>query len=413
MKLAACLSLLFVPRLAFGACAMDRGPVKSATDAQAAQVSLVAMPTAIATLHSIPAPRPLPQDGRLAPVETTIYAVTATLTAYRVTPDGEIQLVLSDDARRTITATIPAPSCTGGSRFLSLIANARGTFGRRYAPTDAFKEVRQAIEVQGIGFFDFVQGQRGLAPNAISLHPVTAIDFTPSFQPKAPPAAVRRRSVGSGSGSERGCARPTLSITASRGSACSGTPVTIAWQASDPAAKVTIDGIGVALPAAGSRVVTVTSSAAYSGRATTSCGLGDEAVAVVTLTSAATASLSGPASVTSGSSAMLTVATSAATSWTLSSSLGNSISPASGTFNTTATYAASRTGLDTVTLTASGGACGSVSRTLTILVNAAPTTDPPANTGLRCCDGTRSSTCFSCANKRGCCSGHGGVCGCS
>jgi hypothetical protein len=411
MKLAVCLSLLLVPRIAFGACAVDRGPVKSVTDTQAAQVSLVPVPAAIATLHSIPAPRPLPQEGRLAPVETTIYAVTATLTAYRVTPDGEIQLVLSDDARRTITATIPASACTSGSRFLSLIANARGTFERRYAATEAFKDVRQAIEVQGVGFFDFVQGQRGLAPNAISLHPVTAIDFTPSFQPKAPPAAVRRRSSGSGS-SERACVRPTLSITASRGSTCSGVPVTISWQASDPAAKVTIDGIGVALPAAGSRVVTVTSSAAYSGRATTSCGLGDEAVAVVTLTSGATASLSGPASVTSGSSAILTVAMSAATSWTLSSSLGNAISPASGTSNTTATYAASRTGLDNVTLTASGGACGSVSRTLTILVNAAPTTDPPPNTGLRCCDGTRSPTCFNCANKRGCCSGHGGVCGC-
>jgi hypothetical protein len=31
---------------------------------------------------------------------------------------------------------------------------------------------------------------------------------------------------------------------------------------------------------------------------------------------------------------------------------------------------------------------------------------------LRCCDGTLSPTCTSCANKQGCCSGHKGVCGC-
>jgi hypothetical protein len=96
------------------------------------------------------------------------------------------------------------------------------------------------------------------------------------------------------------------------------------------------------------------------------------------------------------------------TSWALSSALGNSISPSSGTSSRTATYSGLRTGIDTVTLTTAGGACGNITTTLVISVKDAPT----PNLGLRCCDNTRSPTCFSCSNKQGCCSGHGGVCGC-
>lgn len=385
-------------------CPLQRRPVRTATDADAAQVRPIPLPAQIESLHMIPASRPLPQDRRIAPAETTIYSVIATLVAYRLTPESDIQLVLADDARRTIIATIPAVACAAGSRFQPQIADARASFERRYAPTDEWQEVRRAVEVQGVGFFDFFQGQRGIAPNGLGLHPVTAIDFTPAVRPKAPPPPVRRRGVGSGV--NRGCTRPSLTINASRRTACAGEPVTISWQASDSAASVTIDGIGTSLPPSGTRVVTSGASAAYSGRATTACGVGDESVAVVLLTPAATASLSGPNSVNSGSTTTLNVFISGAASWALTSSLGNSIHPPFGTANGGVTYSAGRTGTDTVTLVATGGGCGSITKTHTILV-----TDPP-NQGLRCCDGTRSPTCFSCSNKRGCCSGHGGVCGC-
>lgn len=209
-----------------------------------------------------------------------------------------------------------------------------------------------------------------------------------------------------------GCARvPSQSAAASGddrvAAACANEPVTIAWSASEAAARVTIDGVGVSLPSSGNRVVTASASTIYSGRATTSCGAGDEALAVVTMTPAATASLSGPSSVTTGSSTTLNVVMHGTTSSSLRSSRGNAISPSSGSSSQTVTYSATRTGTDTVTLTTSGGACGNPTRTLIIVVS-----DPPATGGLRCCDGTRSPTCFSCASKRGCCSSHGGVCGC-
>jgi hypothetical protein len=406
-KLTVAAVLCVFPRVVFAACPVERAPVKNATDAQASQVGFSSIPTTIASLHSIPTPsRPLPHDGRIAPAETTIHSVLATLVAYRLTPQGEIHLILSDEERRTIIATIPSPMCAAGSRFLSEITIARSTFDRRYVATDAFTEVRRAVEVQGVGFFDFLQSQRGLAPNGLSLYPVTVVDFSPPLRPKPPPQSGRRRAVGSGGA--RGCPRPSLNLTASRGNACAGEPVTITWQASDPAASVTIDQIGVALPSSGSRVVpAAAASTIYSGHATTSCGASDEALAFVTFTPGATASLSGPSSVTSGNNATLSVAVSSVASWTLTSFLGNSISPSSGTSSRTVTYNAGRTGSDTVTLTTAGGACGNITRSHFLSVSA-----PPSTGGLLCCDGTRSPTCFSCANKQGCCSSHGGVCGC-
>ncbi|HEX2834762.1 MAG TPA: hypothetical protein VHW00_17245 [Thermoanaerobaculia bacterium] len=398
--------IVLLPRAADAACPVERARVKSAADAQAAQIQSPAVPISLGTMHILPMIRPLPQDGRIAPDETTLYSVTATLIAYRLTPEGELHLVLSDDARRTVIAKLPSPNCIGGSRFASEIANARAEADWTLAPTDAFKEVRQAVEVQGVGFFDFLQGQRGAAPNGFSIHPVTAIDFTPPFNPKPPPLPVRRRAAGI---IGKSCTNPSLSIAISKTSACAGEPLTVTWSSSDAGARVNIDGIGVGLPASGNRLLTASASAAFSGRATTSCGAGDEAVAVVNVTSASLASLTGPVAMATGDTTTLSVSVSGAPSWTLTSALGNPLSPNSGTSSRTVTYTATRSGSDTITLSTAGNGCGNSIRTISIVISA----PPPTNSGLRCCDGTRSPTCFNCNDKRGCCSNHGGVCGCS
>ncbi|HEX8620092.1 MAG TPA: hypothetical protein VF911_21105 [Thermoanaerobaculia bacterium] len=404
---AAFVCVIAFARVAFGACPADRAPVKAASDAQAAQISLLALPATIESLHAMPKVRPLPQESRVAPAETTIHSVTATLMAYRLTPESEIELVLSDEARRTILAYIPSPSCIAGSAFAFEIERARAEFEQWYRPTDTFTEVRGAVEVQGAGLFDFLQGQRGAAPNGLALYPVTAIDFTPSWRPKPPPAPpARRRSVGSGGGTPR-CAPPTLTITTSRPGTCAGEQVSVSWSASDSAATVTIEGIGAALPASGTRSVPIGSGTIFSGSARTSCAVGPETFAVVTLTPGASASIAGPPSLTTGSSTSLSISVFSASSWTLTSSLGNTITPKSGASSQSVVYQGNHVGTDTVTLATTGGACANVTKTHTIMVSAAPPTG-----GLRCCDGTRSPTCFSCSDKRGCCSGHQGVCGC-
>jgi hypothetical protein len=409
-RLAASLAPFLFAASLHAQCGGERWPVKVATDPDAAAVSAAPITATIATLRTFPPMRPLPQDRRVAPIETTTYSVIATLTEYKVDVDGDYHLVLSDDLGRTVVARLPSPACLSGSRFATQIAAARRAFEARFIPTAEFQRAMVPVEVHGVGFFAFLHGQRGMAPNGVELHPVTYLSFNPLFLPTPPPQRSGRRRAMSPRGGVPACRIPTLTLSASKSSACSGDSIVLTWQASDPAARVTIDGVGF-FPSSGTTTVSATASSAWSGHATTSCGSGTEAVAVVTIQSAPAASLSGPSSLQRGSSASLSCFLSGTSSWTLSSALRNAISPSSGfgSGSFSSTYTATSSGFDTVTLAAGGGQCGSVMRTLNISI-----TDPipPPSFGLRCCDNTRSPTCFSCADKRGCCSGHGGVCGC-
>jgi hypothetical protein len=395
-------------------CGTDRWPVKTSADPDASLVSRQVVPTTIAYLRSIPAPRPLPQTARLAPVEETIYSVTATLIAFKSDSDSDYHLVLSDEEGRTIIAEIPSQACSNGGVFSLDIASARATVESKVTASGQFKTVAIPVEVRGVGFFDFLQGQLGVAPNGIELHPVTAINFAPIAAPKPPPVVTRRRAVGPGTSGSGACVLPHLTLSLSNNSVCSGTPVTLSWQSSDPKASVAIDGIGASLPASGSTTVGSTSPIAYSARATNACGVSEEAVAVLSIASGASASIGGPSSVQQGTVATLTISITNAGSWSLRSSLGNAISPASGsnTGNFAVQYTASASGNDVVTLTANGS-CGAIQRTLLISVIAPqPQPQPQPGGTLRCCDGTFSPSCTSCAKKQGCCSSHGGVCGC-
>jgi len=55
-----------------------------------------------------------------------------------------------------------------------MIARARASIIRAGGtpPSHFFRIIRGLATVTGVGFFDFWHGQRGVAPNAIELHPV-------------------------------------------------------------------------------------------------------------------------------------------------------------------------------------------------------------------------------------------------
>src|SRR5258707_981203 len=93
-------------------CGIERWPVKTTADSDAQYVSRAAVPATIAQLRSLQPPRPLLQANRMAPVEETIYSVTATLIAVKSEEDSDYRLVLADAEGRTIIAEIPAPAAT-------------------------------------------------------------------------------------------------------------------------------------------------------------------------------------------------------------------------------------------------------------------------------------------------------------
>ena len=73
---------------------------------------------------------------------------------------------------------IPDPGCVGaGSPFRPQISQARAKFDSHYVANATFQSVSVPVTVTGIGFFDRIHGQTGVAPNGIELHPVLSIDF--------------------------------------------------------------------------------------------------------------------------------------------------------------------------------------------------------------------------------------------
>ncbi len=123
-----------------------------------------------------------------------MWSVQATLTAYRAEADGDYHMVIADEAGGTMIAEIPKPGdITGRSYFADGIAGARRAFDEHFqigenpaGPTppgvsvSAFHEVSVPVRLVGLGFFDFGHNQRGVAPNAIELHPVVDVVFIPT-----------------------------------------------------------------------------------------------------------------------------------------------------------------------------------------------------------------------------------------
>jgi len=166
--------------------------------------------------------------------------------------------------------------------------------------------------------------------------------------------------------------------------------VTLSWQASDPRAVVVLDGFAGTYGASGA-LTFATAPRVITGHASVACGAGPTGTTTVAAGGAPTGALTGASTVAQNSSTTLHVTAVDTAQWSISSNLGNPLSPTFGTASQDVVYTGSR----------SGGVTASTQ----------PPPPPPV-TGLRCCDGSFSPTCTSCAHKQGCCSSHGGVCGC-
>jgi hypothetical protein len=107
-----------------------------------------------------------------------VWTVAATLTLYKLEDDSDYHLVIRDEAGNTIITEIPCPCCVGAtSPFASAIANARADFDARFTATEDFQTANVPVLLTGVGFFDFLHGQTGVAPNGIELHPIIGIEF--------------------------------------------------------------------------------------------------------------------------------------------------------------------------------------------------------------------------------------------
>jgi hypothetical protein len=175
-----------------------RWDIKTGSDASAKNIdSSHPTQTTIPKLRSFAAPAAWPPPGRVKDVETVAWQLSntdTTLVGYKHEQDGDYHLVLQDANGDTMIAEIPDPADAAGSTFLDLITAARQVFSQKFgvqlealdaiaesAPVGSAPMIIQVsfpVTITGVGFFDFIHGQAGVAPNGIELHPVVGIDFS-------------------------------------------------------------------------------------------------------------------------------------------------------------------------------------------------------------------------------------------
>jgi hypothetical protein len=168
------------PEAELAACGIERWNVKTGADAGASAIDLTqSVRSTIATMRLWIPPRDLPIDSRVSPFETTLVVVDATLVKYKLEDDSDLHLVIMDPLGNTIIAEIPSPACVSTGPFAALIAGARAEFEAHFSVTTSFKATNTPIRLTGVGFFDYIHGQTGVAPNGIEIHPVLSVQVNP------------------------------------------------------------------------------------------------------------------------------------------------------------------------------------------------------------------------------------------
>ena len=249
-----------------GSCGVERWSVKTGTDADVGLVNFTPVTQTISYLRSQTAPSTLPANNRVAPNETTTFQIDATLTQYKLETDSDYHLVIQDASGNTMIVEIPDPACVGaGSPFKNGITSARQKFDAQYTATTSFQTANIPVRVTGVGMFDFLHGQTGVAPNGIELHAILDIVFnpgsgTPDFALSASPASV---SVTQGANATTVITEtPSNGFTGSVALFASGLPagVTASFNPSNTTSNSTLTLTASSTAATGTSTVTITGS---------------------------------------------------------------------------------------------------------------------------------------------------------
>ncbi len=164
-------------------CGRERWEIKTLSDADRGRVDFRPVDATIDELIALPRPPHRPEHRRLGPTETTTYRVIACLGIYDTIPedDGDVHLVIGHiDRNVSMITEIPNPRCSGvcasgvGEVFAAARDSIRAILESGVVSPECNNDV-PLIEVTGVGFFDHIHHQNGVAPNGIELHPVLRI----------------------------------------------------------------------------------------------------------------------------------------------------------------------------------------------------------------------------------------------
>jgi hypothetical protein len=170
------------PTVPLGLCGTERWSVKTLTDAAASKIAFATSKSrTIEKLRHLKPPAILKGSTPRRASERTVYHVTALLMMMRREDDSDIHLVLADPKLGgSMIAEFPASSCTVGAdaKERTAMDSARDDLAAACGglPGSTPRTLTGTATLTGVGFFDPIHGQAGVAPNGIELHPV--LSFT-------------------------------------------------------------------------------------------------------------------------------------------------------------------------------------------------------------------------------------------
>ena len=166
-----------------GGCGLERWAVKTMTDPLSGRVVLSPKATTIARLIAIKPP--INPTDRVAPTEETTYRISGVITLVKQEADSDYHIVIEDPKGNTMIVEATSPACDTGSLAATQIAQVRKAMDKQFGGRRFTGHV--PATVTGVGFFDRLHGQTGVAPNGIELHPLTSVLFGSAAG--VPPAA--------------------------------------------------------------------------------------------------------------------------------------------------------------------------------------------------------------------------------
>jgi hypothetical protein len=161
------------------ACGDWRWPVKTLSDHRRTQVHFSPKR---ATIRGFRRRTPPANLGPTTPRHTKLEFHTWTLHAKprraRIEGDGDIHLIIfaPKHPRWTMIVEFPQRRCVSSPFKRKRLAGARRRFINNCGPmSGAWAHLKGSLDITGVGFWDSVHGQHGVAPNGIELHPVLGV----------------------------------------------------------------------------------------------------------------------------------------------------------------------------------------------------------------------------------------------
>jgi hypothetical protein len=163
-------------------CGKERWNVKTLSDKDTLKVDFNhPIKTTVNIQSNLPKPFTIHKNMPRQNTECTVYTIDCYIIEYKKEADKDIHIVLLDlNSKETMVAEIPSPECPDvqkTSRYKEF-ADLNEWFVKNIGkPTTSFKTLSYPLKVKitGVGFFDFIHGQRGMAPNGREIHPVLSI----------------------------------------------------------------------------------------------------------------------------------------------------------------------------------------------------------------------------------------------